>query len=159
MATRQEITEGLEFLIRESRRIGERFDAAPAEWSGPGDDGGWTSKQVFGHVAGIGGIAHKFAESVAAASPDVDAGEPFNMAIINAGLVKDRDDRTTRDIVDELAANYRNVIDWVKAAPDSVLEVRRTVGGYTNLTVSDIFMTAIVLHAIQHVYRAAARFP
>lgn len=157
MATKQELVGGLEFMIREAKRIGSRFDNK--EWAGRGDDGGWTSKQVIGHVAGIGGIATGFIEQVANAPEGVDAGAGVNINTINAGLVGQRDAMPGNDVVDQLLKSYGQVIEWVRATPDALFEKRATLGGYKNMTVSDIMMQAIVMHGIQHLYRAASRFP
>lgn len=159
MASKQELIDGVEFLIREARRIGDRFDADGAEWSMPGDDGGWNARQVFCHVAGIGTITPQFIEGLGKAPAGTDAGASVDIDTVNAGLVQQRDGATGRQAVDELADAYGKVIEWVKATPESTFEQRATLGGYKNMTLSDIMMQAIVMHGIQHIYRAASRFP
>lgn len=159
MATKQELIEGLEFLIREARRIGDRFDGNDAEWAMPGDEGGWNVKQVFCHVAGVGAITSRFIESLGQAPAGTDAGAAINIDAINAGLVQQREAASGREAVEDLARSYEKVIEWVRATPDGTFDQRATIGGYRDMTLSDVMMQMIVMHGIAHIYHAASRFP
>ena len=98
--TKQDVIEGLEFLCDRAEDIVQRF--TEADWQGPGDHGGWTARQVYSHVAGLGALIPPFTEGYVASGPDVDMGPSTPIHDINAGLVNDRKDRTPRELGDPL---------------------------------------------------------
>jgi hypothetical protein len=157
MATKQEIIDGTEFMVREAKRIAGRF--SDGDWAMPGDPGGWKAREVFCHVAGIGGVASGLFEAISKAPQGVNAGAGVDVAAMNAGLVQQRAEVDMKEVVKELEGSYKGFTDWVKNQPDDFFEQRRTVGGYTDFTLGELIMQMIVLHSIQHIYLSASRFP
>jgi hypothetical protein len=155
--TKQDVIEGLEFLCDRAEDIVQRF--TEADWQGPGDHGGWTARQVYSHVAGLGALIPPFTEGYVASGPDVDMGPSTPIHDINAGLVNDRKDRTPRELGDEFAKNYGAAIAWVKQQPEEFFQKRGTLGNYKNWTAADVVMTAFIMHAVAHLYNASTRFP
>jgi hypothetical protein len=152
-ASTQELIGGLEFLIQEGRRIGGALDDAGWAKVVDGADG-WKNKEVLAHVAGIATIVAPFMENIGNAAPGVDSGAGADINALNAGLVGARADKTVPQLVDELAANYQGVIDFVKSKPDDFWAQKRTFAGYKDVPASDLVMRLVVLHGLGHIETA-----
>jgi hypothetical protein len=155
--TKQDLIEGLEFLCQQAERIVTRF--TDEDWKRPADHGGWSAKQVYSHVAGLGALIPQFVEGYVKAGPDVDLGPNTPIHDINAGLVGDRSNATPQELGAEFAKNYGAAIEWAKKQPEDFFQKRGTLGGYQNWTAADLVQTAFVMHAIAHLYNASTRFP
>ena len=154
MATKQEIVNGLEFLIAEARRIATvlRED----EWQRARDSDGWRNKQVLAHVAGVGGIVGPFLQQMGSAEPSADAGAGLDINALNAALVAAREGKTAQELADEIETSYRGLIDFVQKSEDTFWQQPRTILGYTEVPMGDIFMRMVVLHGVSHIYEAYA---
>jgi hypothetical protein len=148
--TGADLVRGLEFLIHEARRIGENL--GEEHWDKTESLDGWRNRQVLAHLAGVGSIVVPFAQGIVAAEPSRNTGEGVNIDAMNAGLVAARTDKSVPELVDELAATYTGVIDWIKAQPEAIWEQPRTFAGYQAVPMGDIFMRMIVLHGLGHIY-------
>ncbi len=146
----------MQLLIAVATAIGERF--TDVEWAMASDEAGWNNKQVFAHVASVGGLIPAMAGSLASAAPGVDAGAGFDVNAINAQLVAQREGASVADLVAEIQTSYGAAIDFVRGAPDDLLAKRATVGGYRDMRVSDLVMQMVVMHGIAHLYHASSRF-
>ncbi len=156
MATKAELIDGIQMLINESRRIGSRFTGD--EWAMPArDEAGWTNKQVFAHVAAIGGLVVPLIGGMASAPAGTDLGANMNIDAMNAQLVGQRADKSIADLESELETSYGGVIGYLRAAPDELLEKRATIGGFRDLAVGDLLMQMVVMHGIAHLYHAGSR--
>ncbi len=72
MTTKQEVIDGLEFLIQEGKRLG---DTMPADgWAKVQDSDGWKNTQVLAHIASISSIVAPFVTNMANADADANAG-------------------------------------------------------------------------------------
>ena len=58
------------------------------------------------------------------------------------------------ELADETAANYRGVIEFVKTTDDPFWQQPRTIMGYVEVPMGDIFMRMVVLHGVSHIYEA-----
>ncbi|MEX2225439.1 MAG: maleylpyruvate isomerase N-terminal domain-containing protein [Dehalococcoidia bacterium] len=154
---KQDVIEGLEFLMQQADRIATRF--TDDDWTRPSDHGGWTAKQVYAHVTGLGALIPQFVEGYVAAGPANDIGPKTPIDDINAGLVGDRTKASPRELGDEFAKNYGAALDWARKQPDDFFAKRGTLGGYENWTAADLLVTAFVMHAVAHLYNASTRFP
>ena len=157
MATKTELIGGLELLITESKRIGTRF--TEDEWARAAEEAGWTNREVLAHIAATGGIAVQLIGGMASAPAGTDLGANLNVDALNAQFVTARASKSIPELVSEVDASYRGVIDFLRGAPDDLLEKRATIGGYADMTVSDIAMQMLALHGLAHIYHAASRFP
>ena len=156
MATKAELTNGINVLITEAKRIGARL--TDDQWAAAGNEGGWTNKQILAHVAGVGSMVVPFVSSIADAPPAQDGGAGFDVDALNAQIVGQRAGRTVPQLIDELAANYTAVIEWLRTAPDDLLNRRASFAVYRDLTLSDLAMQVVVMHGIAHLYYAASGF-
>ncbi len=154
MASKQELVSGLEFLIREGRRIGGALDE-PA-WAKVQDGDGWKNKEVLAHVGGIASVVVPFMENVAKADAGADSAAGLDINALNAGLVAARADKSVPELVEELAANYRGVIAFVESQSDDFWTQKRTFRSYTDVPLSDLVMRVVVLHGLGHIDSAYA---
>jgi hypothetical protein len=155
MATKEELTNGINVLITEAKRIGARL--TDEQWAAAGNEGGWTNRQILAHVAGVGSMVVPFVSSIADAPPAAD-GAGFDVDAMNAQIVGQRADKTVPQLIDELAANYTGVINWLRTAPDDLLDRRASFAVYQDLALSDLAMQVVVMHGIAHLYYAASGF-
>ena len=154
MATKEELTNGINVLITEAKRIGARL--SDDQWAAAGNEGGWTNRQILAHVAGVGSMVIPFVTSIANAAPGADGGAGLDINALNAQIVGQRADKTVPQLIDELAANYSAVIEWLRTAPDDLLDRRASFAVYQDLTLSDLAMQVVVMHGIAHLYYAAS---
>jgi hypothetical protein len=152
LATKQDIISGLEFLVRESNRIAEvlRED----EWKRAKDSDGWENTQVLAHIASVGTIVVPFMSNMNNAAPDANAGAGLDINALNAQLVGARAGQTPQQLADETAKNYAAVIEFVKGTQDDFWQQPRTILGYQEVPIGDIFMRMVVLHGVSHIYEA-----
>jgi hypothetical protein len=155
--TKQDVIDGLKFLSQQADQIAARF--TDEEWTRPADHGGWTAKQVYAHVAGLGALIPQFVEGYVAAGPETDLGPNTPIHDINAGLVGDRTNATPKELGAEFAKNYGAALEWANKQPEEFFQKRGTLGGYANWTAADLIVTAFVMHAVAHLYNASTRFP
>ena len=154
MATKQELTNGLQFLIDEGKRIGSQLDEAG--WAKVQDNDGWKNKEVLAHVAAIGAIVPVFAQNLANAAPGADGQAGVDINALNAQLVGARAGKSVQELVDEIESAYKVVIEFIKSQPDDLLDQKRTFGGYVDVPLSDLMQRMVVLHGLAHIYSAYA---
>ena len=152
MANKQDIISGLEFLVRESRRIADTL--REDEWARAHDSDGWKNAQVLAHVASVGSIVVPFMSNMGNAAPDANAGAGLDINALNAQFVAARADKSPKELADEAAANYGAVIEFVKGTQDDFWQQPRTIMGYEQVPIGDIFMRMVVLHGVSHIYEA-----
>jgi hypothetical protein len=150
MATKEELTKGLELLIQEGHRLAN--DLNDAQWEHVVDLDGWKSKEVLAHIAGIGGMVAPMVGGLANAPAGADALASVDIDQLNAGIVASRAGKSAKELAAELETAYRGVIDFVKSAPEETLSKRATARGYKEVPVSDLVMRMVVLHGLGHIY-------
>lgn len=154
MATKQELINGLQFLIDEAKRIGSSL--SEDGWAKVQDHDGWKNKEVLAHVASVGTIEPMFAQNMIAAAPGTDNGAAVDIDQLNAQLVGARAGKSVQELVDEIEAAYKGVIEFVKSQPDDVFERKATFRGYVDVPMSDMLHRMVILHGISHIYSAYA---
>jgi hypothetical protein len=152
MATREELIEGLELLIREGRRIGDQL--SEDDWAKAVDLDGWKNKQILSHVAAVGGMVAPMAGGLTAAPAGSDAMASIDIDALNAASVAQREGKSIPELVAEVETAYRGVIEWVKSAPQETLDRRVTVRGYVEVPLSEIIVRMVILHGLAHIYSA-----
>ncbi|HLB23949.1 MAG TPA: maleylpyruvate isomerase N-terminal domain-containing protein [Dehalococcoidia bacterium] len=150
MASKEELIKGLELLIQEGERLANSLTAAELEKVVDVD--GWKGKEMFAHVAGIGAMVAPMVTGIANAAPGSDAIGGVDIDQLNAGIVSQRAGKSAQDLADELATNYRAVIEFVRNAPDDLLNKKATARGYKDVAVSDLVNRMVVLHGLAHIY-------
>ena len=153
MATKQEIIEGLELTITQARRTTALFAQGEWDWKRAG---GWTPKEVYSHLAAVAGMVPGFSQAMLAAAEDQDLLQGMDIDQMNAQAVGSMTSMTTEQIMQAFEANYRKLIDFVKAVPDDQLNARRRFAS-DSVPVSDILGNSVMLHGLHHVYEAASR--
>jgi hypothetical protein len=154
LATKQELVDGIQFLIQEGKRIGASLDENG--WAKVQDHDGWKNTQVLAHVASIGTIVPMFAQNILNAAPGSDGGAGVDIDALNAQLVGARAEKSVQELVDEIESSYKGVIEFVKNQPDDALTRKVTFRGYVDVPVSDIMQRMVVLHGLSHIYSAYA---
>jgi hypothetical protein len=154
MATKQELLTGLQFLIDEGKRIGASLD--DAGWAKVQDHDGWKNKEVLAHVASVGTIVPMFAQNMISSAPGTDNGAAVDIDTLNAQLVGARAGKSVQELVDEIEAAYKGVIEFIKSQPDDVLMQKATFRGYVDVTLGDMMQRMVVLHGLSHIYSAYA---
>jgi hypothetical protein len=154
MTSREELIQGLELLIQEGRRVAADLTAEQLEKAVDVD--GWKGREMFAHVAGVGGMVAPMVTGLSNAPAGTDALAAIDIDQLNAALVAQRAGKTPHELADELAANYRAVIDFVRTAPDDLLNRKATARGYTDVPVSDLVNRMAVLHGLAHIYSVYA---
>jgi hypothetical protein len=150
MATREELIDGLNAVIQESRRIAEQL--SDADWANVVDLDGWKNQEVLAHVAGTGTLVQPMATGFTSAPAGSDVFASINIDQINAGVVAARAGKSAKDLADEIEATYKGVIEFVKGASDDLMNQRVTVAGYKDVAMSDIMVRMVVLHGLAHIY-------
>jgi|CXWL01.1.fsa_nt_gi hypothetical protein len=150
MATKDELIQGIEVLIREGSRLAT--DVRPDQWDNIVDLDGWKSKEVLAHVASVGGLVQPMVSGMATAAPGADAMAALNINQLNAAMVGQRAGKTTEELVAELETAYRGVIEFIRTAPDDMLAKTATANGYVDVPVSDLVNRMVVMHGLAHIY-------
>jgi hypothetical protein len=152
MATKQDIVNGLEFLIQDGKRIGETMDADG--WAKVQDGDGWKNTEVLAHVTAISSIVVPFVTNMVNAGPETNTGAGVNIDTLKAMLVGERASKSVQELVGEIDTGYRAVIDWVKQQPDDLFQQKRSFAGYQDVPLGDLAMRMVVLHGLSHIYSA-----
>ena len=150
MATKQELTNGLELLIQEGHRLAN--DLSDAQWEHVVDLDGWKSREVLAHIAGTGGLVAPMVGGLASAPAGADAMASVDIDQLNASIVASKAGKTAKGLAAELETTYRGVIEFVRSAPDETLGRRATARGHKDIPVSDLLIRMVVLHGLGHIY-------
>ncbi len=152
MATKEEIIAGLELTVTQAKRTTSLF--AEGEWTSKRPCG-WTSKEVYSHLASVAALVPNLAQGLMAAPEDKDIAEGMDIDEMNAQSVAAMASMMPEQVMAALEANYAKLIGFVKSLPDEQLNVKRRFISDAVL-VSDILANAIMLHGLHHVYEAAS---
>lgn len=153
MATREEITAGLELTVAQGKRTTSLFEEGEWNWKRPC---GWTPKEVYSHLASVAALVPTMAQGLVSAPEDKDIAEGMDVDEMNAQAVASMASMTPEQVMAAFEANYARLIDFVKSLPDEQLKAKRRIMSDTML-VSDILANAVMLHGLHHVYEAAGR--
>ena len=153
MATKEELIAGLELTITQAKRSTALFAEGEWDWKRAS---GWTPKEVYSHLAAVAAMIPGFSQAMLAAPEDHDLIDGLDVNSMNAQAVGSMAAMTPEQIMQAFEANYRKLIDFVKAAPDDQFNARRRFAS-DPIPVSDIVGTSVMLHGLHHVYEAASR--
>jgi hypothetical protein len=152
MATKQDMISGVEMLLRESQRIATVLRAD--EWARAHDSDGWKNNQIMAHIASVGTLVVPFMGNFNNAAPSQDAGAGLDINALNAQMVGARADKSVQELADETSKAYGGVIEFIKGSDDAMWQQPRTMLGYKEVPLGDIFMRMVVLHGLSHIYEA-----
>ena len=153
MTTREQLIDGLSLVIREGLRVTATF--APDDWKRQvrSDEGGWTRKQIYGHLTATAEITPGAVANLAALPEGQDAAGGFDIDAFNAQMVAAKEQLGEKELMDAFKSCYEKVIEFVKAMPEEQLQKRATFGLLEG-PVIDIMDSILVLHSIAHIYSA-----
>jgi hypothetical protein len=154
MATKQEITDGFEQLIIQARRVAKILDEQ-SEWETT-RPAGWTPREMFCHVAAVGGMIAQMGPGILSAPESFDMTQSTSIGDLNAQTLASMTDMTPQQLVQMIETNYAKAIEWVQGVPDDELQANKTFAQMT-IPASDIIANVGVLHGNHHLYEAALR--
>jgi hypothetical protein len=153
MATTAEITNGIDFMVREAERLVNTL--REEEWASVQDIDGWKNTQVLAHIAGVGSIVLPFTQNLLAAEEGA-ASPPIDIDAMNAGLVGARAGKSVQELLDEIRSVYKGVADFARDKPDDFWTPRRNILGYRDVTLGDLLFRMVIMHGLGHIYSVYA---
>lgn len=154
MATKEEIIAGLELTVSQAKRTSSLWAEGEWDWKRAT---GWTPREVYSHLAAVAGIVPQLGQGLAGAPEGTDIAQGMDINAMNAQAVASMAEMDAKQVMETFESNYRKLIDYVKSAPDDLMNTRRRFFS-ESIPVSDILANTIVLHGLHHVYEANNRF-
>ncbi len=154
MSARQDIVGGLQGVIAQSQRV-----SALLEEQGDWDvkrPAGWTPKEMFCHLAIVGGWMASTGQQLISAAEDSDFTAENNVTELNAQSVAAMKDMTPPQLTQAIAVNFGKVIELVEGIPEEQFQQPMTFARM-KMPVNDFFGNIGVLHANHHLFEAALR--
>lgn len=156
MTTREDIIAGIEMIVREGKRTTAGFNDADWQHVVHDDEGGWTRKQIYCHLAATADIAPGFLASIAGGEEGKDVGAGLDIATFNSQQVAARESASTDELMQSFESSYKQLVKTVRDLPEEQLALKRKFGAYEG-TVADLIQSVLVLHALSHIYLASTR--
>jgi len=156
MTTKGQIIDGIEMVIREGLRTTGDFNDNDWNHAVHDEEGGWTRKQVYCHLAATADIAPGFLQNIATADEGKDAGAGFDIGAFNAQQVAARESASTEELLKSFESSHKELIKAIKDLPDEQLALKRKFGAFEG-TVADMIQSVLVLHGLAHVYLSSTR--
>jgi hypothetical protein len=156
MTTREELIDGLRMVIREGLRTTAAFGADDWKAQVHDEEGGWNVKQVYCHLTATVDALPGFAALLAQSKEGQNPGAGFDINAFNAQGVADRQGMSESELMGAFKTSHEKAIDLIQNMPQEQLEQRRSFGPIEG-TIAEIADTALVLHALSHIYHAADR--
>jgi hypothetical protein len=154
MTTKQEIVDGMQQLIVQSRRVGKLLDDQ-GDWETK-RPAGWTPREMFCHIAATGGMIAQMGPALLAAPEDADMTQSTSIGDLNAQTIASMQALTPEQLVEMVATNYTKAAEWVQSIPDDQFQSKKTFAQMT-MPASELLANIGVLHANHHLYEAALR--
>ena len=118
MATKEEVTTALLANVQRAEKIAATL--SEADLARPVYEDGWTVKDVFAHLAAMGGSPAFFLGM--AASDGGGFGSGFDVDALNSHQVESRKARPLLDLLAEFRQGHEKGVALINATPDEVLE-------------------------------------
>jgi hypothetical protein len=154
MTTQKEISDGMRHLIVQARRVGKLLDEQ-ADWEAT-RPAGWTPREMFCHVAAVGGMIAQSGPGLLSAPESFDMTQSTNITDLNAQTLASMQQLEPAQLVEMIETNYAKAADWVDGLSDDELQAKKTFAQMT-MPASEILANIGVLHANHHLYEAALR--
>ncbi|MDI6857551.1 MAG: DinB family protein [Dehalococcoidia bacterium] len=124
MATREEVASELQAVVERAEALAARLDQKDLEC--PTCEGGWTVKEVFAHLASMGGSPGFFLAMAQRAqsgggSGGGGLGAGFDIDAFNAQQVSARKEKTLKELLDEFRQGHEQGIAMIRSAADDLL--------------------------------------
>ena len=148
MATRQEIIDAVRAFVERADKIAAGLSAA--DWETTVYGRGWTAKQVYSHLASMGGAIPFFVNMAKNPPSGGGAGGGFDVDTFNAQQVAQRQDKTTDEILTELRTAYEGSLKNLDSVSDELLAKEMTTSFDLAGTLGDILVQAVTSHNDGH---------
>jgi Mycothiol maleylpyruvate isomerase N-terminal domain len=150
VATRQEIVDTVRGFIQRADKIAAGL--SPADWEKTTYEQGWTVKQVYCHLASMGGAIPYFVNWAKNPQPaGGGGGAAFDVDAFNAMQVAQRQGRSTEEILTELRTGFENSLKFLDSVSDELLALEIDypfVGGRGPL--ADLLVETVTSHNGEH---------
>lgn len=154
MATKQEISDGMQQVVVQAKRVARILDEQD-EWEAQ-RPAGWTPREMFCHVAAVGGMMAQMGPAMLSAPKEADMTQSTNIGDLNAATLASMQTMTPEQLVGMIETNFTKAADWVQTVPDDQLQQNKTFAQMT-IPASDIIANIGILHTNHHLYEAALR--
>jgi len=151
VATRQEIIDAVRAFVQRADKIAAGLSAADWEKTVYGRD--WTVKQVYSHLASMGGAIPFFANMANNPPPPGGGGGGgggFDVDAFNAQQVALRQSKSTDEIVAEIRTGFEGSLKFLDSVSDELLAKEMTTSFDLAGTLGDILVQAVTSHNDEH---------
>jgi uncharacterized damage-inducible protein DinB len=149
VSTKQDIVKAASAFV--DRAESTAAGLSTADWQKTVYEGGWNVKQVYCHLAAMGGTALFLINMAASPLPPSGGGQGgFDVDAWNAREVGARQARSIEQILAELKSGYARSIDAIKATSDELLAKEMTTLWGESGTLAELIMTSVIDHNGQH---------
>lgn len=148
MATRQEIIDAVRSFVQRADKIAGSL--SPAEWEKTVYEQGWTAKQVYCHLASMGGAIPFFVNVANNPPPAGGAGGGFDIDAFNALQVAQRQAKTTDEILAEIRTGFEGSLTFLNSVSDDLLAKEMTTPFGLSGTLGDILVQTVTGHNEEH---------
>jgi hypothetical protein len=111
MTTKQEIITGLEGVIAQAQRVSKLLDDQ-GDWEAT-RPAGWTPKEMFCHVAAVGGMIAATGGQLLSAPKEFDFTQTTNITDLNAQTVSSMAGMSPQQLTQAIVDNYSKAIEFV----------------------------------------------
>ena len=149
VSTKQDVVKAVGAFVDRAESMAASF--SPTDWQKTVYEGGWNAKQVYCHLAAMGGIAPFLINMAASPPPPSGGGEGgFDVDAWNAREVGARQAKPIEEILAELKSGYARSIDAVKATSDDLLAKEMTTFWGESGTLVELIMASVIGHNAEH---------
>ena len=149
VTTKQDIVNAVGAFVERAESIAASFSIA--DWQKTVYEGGWNVKQVYCHLAAMGGTASFMISMAARPLPSSGGGQGgFDIDAWNAREVGARQDKPIDETLAELKSGYARGIDVVEATSDELLAKEMTMPWGASGTLAKLLMTSVIEHNAEH---------
>jgi hypothetical protein len=149
VTTKQDIVKAVGAFV--DRAEGTAASLSPADWQKTVYKDGWNVKQVYCHLAAMGGSSAFLINMAVSPPPSSGGGQGgFDVNAWNAHEVGARQDRQVEEILAELKSGYAKGIGVVEATSDELLAKQMTVPWGASGTLAEILIGSVVGHNAEH---------
>ena len=149
MATKQQIADTVRAFVQ--RADGIAAGLSPADWEKTTYEQGWTVKQVYCHLASMGGAIPFFVNMAKNPPPSSGGGTAFDVDAFNAMQVAQRQGRCTDEILTELNTAFEGSLKTLDNVSAELLAFEIDVPFLEGrATLGDLLVQTVTSHNDEH---------
>ena len=156
MTTQQELIDGFKMMIREGQRTTRDF--GPEDWGYTvhTEEGGWTVRQLYAHLAGTADLLPGLVGGLAQAAEGQNVVADINIDDLNAQAVEAKKELSDAELIEVFTKSHQAALAVLEGMSDEQLSQQRRFGAI-EAPVADLLGTFFVLHGLSHIYHATSR--